>query len=88
MPREIINRPKGLFSAPLRAWVRRDLRAMVDDLLVGGELVRSGILNGETVAALVAADRRGIEDRSKEIWQLLTLETWYRQANRAHAVRR
>ena len=88
LPKEIIDRPKGLFSAPLRAWVRRDLRAMVDDLLVGGELVRSGILNGETVAALVAADRRGIEDRSKEIWQLLTLETWYRQANRAHAVRR
>src|SRR5205085_4622416 len=25
VPREIIDRPKGLFSAPLRAWMSRDL---------------------------------------------------------------
>jgi asparagine synthase (glutamine-hydrolysing) len=88
LPKEIVHRPKGLFSAPLRAWVRRDLRTMVDDLLADGELVRDGLLSGDMVRALVEADRRGIEDRSKEIWQLLTLETWYRDARSPRAARR
>ncbi|NIT64587.1 MAG: asparagine synthetase B, partial [Gammaproteobacteria bacterium] len=47
LSREVIYRPKGLFSAPLRAWIRRDLRSMVDDLLLGGVMVGSGFLNGD-----------------------------------------
>jgi asparagine synthase (glutamine-hydrolysing) len=81
LPDEIVNRPKGLFSAPLRAWVRNDLKEMVDDMLVGGELVSAGILDGGVIEDLIAVDRRGVEDKSKEIWQLLTLETWFRQAD-------
>ncbi|HSF87007.1 MAG TPA: asparagine synthase-related protein, partial [Acidimicrobiia bacterium] len=83
VPDEIINRPKGLFSAPLRAWIRRDLTEMVDDLVLGGELVADGVLDDAVIRRMIAADRDGIEDRSKEIWQLLTLETWYRGAKPA-----
>lgn len=77
LPKEIVHRPKGLFSAPLRAWVRRDLRVMVDDVLLHGQLVGSGLLDGASVRAMVDADRAGREDRAKEIWQLLSLELWY-----------
>ncbi len=83
VPDEIINRPKGLFSAPLRAWIRRDLSTMVDDLVLGGELVGDGVLDAAVIRRMVEADRSGTEDRSKEIWQLLTLETWYRGAKPA-----
>lgn len=83
LPHEIVYRPKALFSAPLRAWVRRDLREMVDDLLLSGELVGQGILRRERVQALVDEDRAGEEDRSKQIWHLMTLETWFRQHREA-----
>jgi len=79
LPREIVYRPKGLFSAPLRAWVRRDLQDMVEDLVAGGNLVTSGMLDKTAVRALIDDDRSGVADRSKEIWQLLTLELWHRQ---------
>jgi asparagine synthase (glutamine-hydrolysing) len=79
LPEEIVHRPKGLFSAPLRAWIRRDLRAMVDDVLVRGQLVDTGFLQRAAVERLVQEDRSGREDRSKQIWQLLTLELWYQQ---------
>jgi asparagine synthase (glutamine-hydrolysing) len=87
VPDEIIDRPKGLFSVPLRAWVRRDLTEMVDDLLVGGKLIDDGILDGSVVRDMVKADRDGTEDLSKEIWQLLTLETWYRRVTEPGADR-
>ena len=79
LPREIVYRPKGLFSAPLRAWIRRDLADMVEDLVAGGTLVTSGLVDKQMVRTMIDDDRRGAEDRSKEIWQLLTLELWYRQ---------
>lgn len=83
LPEEIINRPKASFSAPLRAWVTRDLRELIDDVLVRGELVGTGFIRPEALGALIDEDRSGRQDRSKQIWQLLTLELWYRQANRS-----
>src|SRR4029077_18154884 len=47
IPDEIIDRPKASFGAPLRAWVSNDLRELVDDVLVNGELVSSGFLTRE-----------------------------------------
>lgn len=78
LPKEIIYRPKASFSAPLRAWIGNDLRELVDDVLLNGELVGSGFLQQQAVARLVADERAGREDYSKQIWQLLTLETWCR----------
>lgn len=78
LPKEIIYRPKASFSAPLRAWVRNDLRELVDDTLLRGDLVGSGFLQQSAVQRLVDDERAGREDYSKQIWQLLTLETWTR----------
>jgi asparagine synthase (glutamine-hydrolysing) len=82
LPDTIVNRPKGLFSVPLRAWVRRDLAEMVDDLLPNGVLVNDGYIRRDTLEQLIRSDRSGSEDRSKEIWHLLTLEEWMRQLSR------
>jgi asparagine synthase (glutamine-hydrolysing) len=78
LPDEIVNRPKASFSAPLRAWISRDLREMVRDVVLDGQLVSSGFLRADAVEQLVVDDRTGREDRSKQVWQLLTLELWYR----------
>ncbi|MFG1812647.1 asparagine synthase (glutamine-hydrolyzing) [Kribbella sp. NPDC049174] len=78
LPKEIIYRPKASFSAPLRAWVRNDLRELVDDVLLRGDLVGSGFLQQSAIQRLVDDERAGREDYSKQIWQLLTLETWSR----------
>lgn len=83
LPHEIIDRPKASFSAPLRAWISRDLRELVDDVLLGGELATNGFLRGGALRSLVDDDRDGRQDRSKQIWQLLTLELWYREVRAA-----
>jgi asparagine synthase (glutamine-hydrolysing) len=80
LPKEIIYRPKASFSAPLRAWVRNDLREVIDDVLVGGELVGSGMIRPAALQRLIADERAGREDNAKQIWQLLSMELWYRNA--------
>lgn len=83
LPRSIIYRPKGLFSSPLRAWVRNDLRTMVDDILPNGELVQRGYVKSAYIRNLIDDDRAGREDYSKEIWHLLTMDYWLRNQNSA-----
>jgi len=78
LPREIVYRPKASFSAPLRAWVRNDLREVIADQLVGGELAGAGMLRAGALRRLIHDEQAGREDRAKQIWQLLTLELWYR----------
>ena len=80
LPREIVYRPKASFSAPLRAWVRNDLREVIHEVLVRGELVEAGIIRKAPLTQLIADDQAGREDHAKQIWQLLTLELWYRNA--------
>jgi len=78
LPREIVYRPKASFSAPLRAWVRNDLQEVIHDVLVDGELTGSGMIRREGLLRLIQDEQAGREDRAKQIWQLLTLELWYR----------
>ena len=80
LPREIVYRPKGLFSAPLRAWMSRDLAGLVRETVEDGLLVSSGLLDRAALRRLVEEDATGREDRSKHLWHIVTLEHWYRGA--------
>jgi asparagine synthase (glutamine-hydrolysing) len=83
LPREIVRRPKASFGAPLRAWVRNDLKELINDVLVGGELVQLGLIRREPLLRLIADERAGRDDNAKQIWQLLSMELWYRQVRAA-----
>ena len=52
-------------------------------MLVGGELVQTGMLRKEALLRLIADERAGREDNAKQIWQLLSMELWYRQVRAA-----
>jgi asparagine synthase (glutamine-hydrolysing) len=83
LPDSVIDRPKASFGAPLRAWVTYDLAPVIDDTLLGGELVASGFLRSDPLRRMVGEQRAGRRDWSKQLWELLTLETWYRNARAA-----
>jgi asparagine synthase (glutamine-hydrolysing) len=78
LPDRIINRPKEPFGAPLRSWIRRDLREMVDDVLSPLALKNRGLFNPTTVRHLIQSDREGKEDNALLIWSILTREIWFR----------
>jgi asparagine synthase (glutamine-hydrolysing) len=83
LPHEIVHRPKASFGAPLRAWIRGDLKELIDDVLVCGELTQLGMLRKDQVNRLIADEQAGREDYAKQIWQLLSMELWYRQVRAA-----
>jgi asparagine synthase (glutamine-hydrolysing) len=78
LPAEVLRQPKAGFAAPVDYWLAHDLREMVDDLLCDSSIRSRGLFRPDRVRRLVDEHRRGSEDWSMQIWQLLTLEHWMR----------
>ncbi len=80
LPDEIINRPKAGFAAPLRSWIRGELKPMIDDYLLSSDgFLSRDICNRDAVNIMIRDDRAGKFDYSQQIWQFLTLEIWLRE---------
>jgi asparagine synthase (glutamine-hydrolysing) len=79
LPREIIYRPKTGFSAPLRRWLRHELRETVDDVLDPATVRRRGFFDPAAVSRLVAQDRAGAVDGAYTIFALICVELWCRR---------
>jgi asparagine synthase (glutamine-hydrolysing) len=79
LPRSIIYRPKSGFGAPLRRWLRNELRAEVDDTLNAATLRRRGFFDPVAVQRLIDLDRRGGIDGSYTIFALMCFELWCRR---------
>ena len=76
LPEEVLRQPKAGFAAPVDYWLAHDLRPLVDDLLSEAQIRRRGLFRPEVVRGYIDEHRRGAEDWSMQIWQLLTLEIW------------
>ncbi|MGB2602901.1 MAG: asparagine synthase (glutamine-hydrolyzing) [Candidatus Sulfotelmatobacter sp.] len=78
LPAEVLKQPKAGFAAPVDYWLANDLREMVDDVLSDTNIRKRGLFRPEAVRRFVDEHRKGVEDWSMQIWQLLTLEHWMR----------
>jgi asparagine synthase (glutamine-hydrolysing) len=76
LPAEVLKQPKAGFAAPVDYWLARDLKEIVDDVLSESQIRKRGLFRPEAVRTFVDGHRRGTQDWSMQIWQLLTLELW------------
>lgn len=79
LPRDVIYRPKAGFGAPIRRWLQRELRAMVDDVLGHDAVHARGLFDPGAVRRLVEADRAGRVDGAYTVFTLICLELWCRR---------
>jgi len=76
VPSEVLKRRKAGFGAPIRKWLRHDLRTLVDALLSEDVVRQRGLFDPVAIRKLVSDDRSGFRDNSYRIWGLVTLEIW------------
>ena len=79
LPHDVIYRPKSGFGAPLRTWMRHELRPLLNDLLSADSLRRRGLFKPEAVASLIDANQSGRVDASYTLLSLLSIEIWCRR---------
>ena len=78
LPPEVIYRPKTGFGAPLRHWLRNDLRPLVNDVLSERSLRDRGLFNPAAVTRLVEANNRQQVDATYSIFAMICIEMWCR----------
>ena len=79
IPKNIVYRDKASFGAPIRSWISKDLKPTVDKLLSEENVKKRGIFNYSEIKKMIDADRKGEEDYAYQIYQLLTIEYWFRE---------
>jgi asparagine synthase (glutamine-hydrolysing) len=79
LPHDVIYRPKTGFGAPLRRWMRHELRELLGDLLSVTSLKRRGLFEPEAVQRLIVANDAGKVDASYTLLSLLCIEIWCRR---------
>jgi len=76
LPQEIIYRPKMPFSSPIRSWVKKGLKPLIDEYLDESRISKQGLFNANGIKKLIDEDRRGVNDNAHVIYGLLTMQIW------------
>ncbi len=78
LPYDVIYRPKSGFGAPLRRWLRVELRDWLKDILSSQSLNRRGLFDVQAVHQLIALNAEGRIDASYTLLSLACIELWCR----------
>jgi asparagine synthase (glutamine-hydrolysing) len=78
LPHDVIYRPKSGFGAPLRRWMRHELRPLVGDLLSERSLRSRGLFDPRAVERLIKQNDTGEVDAAYTLLSLLGIEIWCR----------
>lgn len=79
LPKDVIYRPKASFTLPLRSWLRGELKPLMEDYLRSDSgLVNRNIFRKTFIDKVIDDNNDSREDNSQLIWQLMTIEQWFR----------
>ncbi|MDQ2668596.1 MAG: asparagine synthase C-terminal domain-containing protein, partial [Gemmatimonadota bacterium] len=78
LPHDVIYRPKSGFGAPLRQWMRNELRPLMSDVLSPDSLRRRGLFEPAAVQDLMAQNHTGKADAAYTLLSLMNIEIWCR----------
>jgi len=79
LPRDVIYRPKSGFGAPLRRWMRNELRPLLADVLSPASLQARGLFEPAAVQRLIQLNQSGAVDGAYTLLSILTVEVWCRR---------
>jgi asparagine synthase (glutamine-hydrolysing) len=79
LPGEIIFRKKSGFGVPISQWLKTKNGLMPFlNLLNEKKFLERGIFRKENIKSIVVDHRKGKEDYSDLLWQLINVELWFR----------
>ena len=79
LPDAVLNRRKRGFGAPIGAWLRGDLRPMVEDLLHPDVIRRQGLFDVGKLRRMIDSHMQRQTDSTDALLALLTFQIWHGQ---------
>jgi asparagine synthase (glutamine-hydrolysing) len=79
LPPEILTHRKRGFGAPIGAWLRKDLNALVEDTLSEDQVRKRGLFDWPVVNEVIQGHQAQQRDYTDHLMALINLELWFRQ---------
>ena len=80
LPESVLRHEKRGFPQPWAEWIREfAIRSEVESLIMEGQLVKRNILAKRYARNILKKHMNGNKDLSWELWQILSVEIWFRQ---------
>jgi len=79
VPRELTDRPKRGFGAPVEDWLRGPLRDWAEDLLDPARLREQGLFRPSEVSSVWSQHLAGWRNHANLLWALLMFQAWHRR---------
>lgn len=76
VPRELVERPKQGFAAPVEDWIRKELRPWAEELLSENQLRQSGFFRERNVRQKWNEHLSGKGDWGRPLWNVLMFQSW------------
>ena len=77
LPSSLHLRPKQGFEVPISAWLKNELKDMLEDYLSPQLLEKQGIFSSEVVESLKRDHMQNRRDTSWLLWNLIVFQHWY-----------
>ncbi len=77
IPKELMDRPKRPFIAPLTIWFREELKAQMNEYLSEEKLAEHGLFNTDAIIRLRDKYLTGGKISYQKLWQVLVFQLWY-----------
>jgi len=74
LPDAVLRKRKGGFNVPMSAWLKHQLRPLVDEYLSPARVRRDGFFRPETTSRLVVEHMAGRADYSRNLWRFCSSE--------------
>ena len=78
IPRELFERPKAGFEAPIGSWLRGPLRPWAESFLSHDSLDQTGYLTADTILKMWQEHLVGKAEWGHQLWSVLMFESWYK----------
>lgn len=78
LPHDVVYRPKTGFGAPLRGWLKNELKDQVEELLSERSIAARGLFEPRAVRSLIELDRARKVDGAYAVFGLMCVELWCR----------
>ena len=78
LPPQVVYRKERGWATPMDSWLRSELRPLLEDVVLDPGGICRDMLDGGELQRLIEAHARRQEDRTRELFCLLSLGLWYR----------
>jgi asparagine synthase (glutamine-hydrolysing) len=77
VPKQMMDRPKMPFVAPINIWFQNELKDFFLQYLDKDRLEKQGIFNPEPIIQLRDSYLKGNKENVQKLWNLLVFQMWY-----------